>query len=72
MNLMIQFEKLNLEKRRMIWKSLEIRFEHYGPRRIVLSPNARKFLESDEMSRVEWNGHEIKHCFQTAIALAKV
>jgi hypothetical protein len=39
-------------------------------RKIRLHPTVTRFLLSSRAHAVNWNGHEVKHCFNTAIALA--
>ncbi|KAK7941417.1 uncharacterized protein PG986_013804 [Apiospora aurea] len=67
-DLAILFEKLDYPKRRGVWQVLEQRFCAQD-KRIVLSRSATRFLLASA-SQVDMNGHEMSHCFKSAIALA--
>jgi SpoVK/Ycf46/Vps4 family AAA+-type ATPase len=71
-HVIIAFEKLDVERRRMIWKSFLSKLHAERKGQIRVGPSAEKFLlQSDEMGNMDWNGREIRNAFQTAIALAE-
>lgn len=63
--LKLQFPNLSRQTRQDIWRALEEKYQNSTQ----LSSSARMFLHSHE-TQVNWNGHEMNHCYQTAMALA--
>ncbi|KAI3325235.1 hypothetical protein HD806DRAFT_533827 [Xylariaceae sp. AK1471] len=64
-SLMVLMHGLDNEARYKIFESRLHQEEN-----IRLSPSATRFLRSSEAHVVNWNGHEVKHYFKTALALA--
>lgn len=71
MTLVVLFGVLDQAKRKTIWDNLQKELISKHTPQIRLNPSARKFLDNDEMHNIDWTGHEIVRCFQTAIALAE-
>ncbi|GME41109.1 ATPAse AAA+ type core protein [Neofusicoccum parvum] len=71
-HVVIGFNQLDREKRRVIWESFIDKLKREMEGKIRISPEAEAFvLDDDEMGSVEWNGREIRNAFQTAISLAE-
>ena len=70
-HVIIGFEKLDPQRRRMIWKSFLDKLHQEQKGKIRVTPACAHFIMGDEMSSMEWNGREIRNAFQTAIALAE-
>lgn len=71
MTLTVLFGVLDQAKRKTIWANLQEELISKHTHQIRLSDSARKFLDNDEIHNIDWTGHEIVRCFQTAIALAE-
>ncbi|KAK7989953.1 hypothetical protein PG989_010268 [Apiospora arundinis] len=67
-DLAVHIDKFDDERRKLVWERLEESFK-CEDESIVLSRSAKELLRSPE-TRINWNGHEMRRCFKTAIALA--
>lgn len=67
----IHFQPLNEASRKVLWKSLLDKVHRDRPGKIAIHNEAIKYLESQEMLQMDWNGREIRNAMQTAIALAE-
>ncbi|KAH7058739.1 hypothetical protein B0J12DRAFT_696419 [Macrophomina phaseolina] len=71
-HVVIGFEKLSREKRRVIWESFLQKLKREMEGKIRVDTEAERFvLDDEEMGAVDWNGREIRNAFQTAISLAE-
>ncbi|KAI0911072.1 hypothetical protein F4823DRAFT_623740 [Ustulina deusta] len=67
LSLSVFLPPLSIPARGRIWSNLERRLNSEGT---LLHRSATRFLHSPEARAVDFNGHEINHCFKVAIALA--
>ncbi|KAK6841173.1 hypothetical protein PG987_002033 [Apiospora arundinis] len=67
-DLTVYIDGFDDERRSRVWEALTESFQHQHEK-VVLSQGAKELLLSPE-TQIDWNGHEMKHCFKTAIALA--
>lgn len=63
-------DHLDDTRRGLIWKALLQQVMDESNNQIQFSAAATNFLQTAQTQRVEWNGHEIVSCFQTATSLA--
>lgn len=71
-HVVIGFEKLDIAKRKAIWKSFFDKLDRERKGKIRVGNSAKGFvLNGEEMTTMDWNGREIRNAFQTAIALAE-
>lgn len=70
MTLSLLFDHLDVTRRGVIWKTLLQQAMDESNSQMRFSAAATTFLQTDQLRNVEWNGHEIVSCFQTATSLA--
>lgn len=70
MTLSLFVDHLNDTRRAVIWKTLLQQAIEQSNSQIRFGAAATKFLQTDQIHSVDWNGHEIVSCFQTATSLA--
>ncbi|KAK7719111.1 hypothetical protein SLS57_005844 [Botryosphaeria dothidea] len=71
-HVVIGFDKLDRERRRVIWQSFIEKLKREMEGQIRIDEEAERFvLDDEEMGNVDWNGREIRNAFQTAISLAE-
>ena len=70
-HVIIYYDKLSADDRRKIWEQF---FDKLCDEReeFVITGRAKAYVLEDEIvSKMEWNGREIRNAFQTAVALAE-
>ncbi|PLB36595.1 P-loop containing nucleoside triphosphate hydrolase protein [Aspergillus candidus] len=70
-HVVIRYEKLKEDDRRKIWEQF---FDKLTDERqdFIITRRAKQYVLEDEViSKIEWNGREIRNVFQTAVTLAE-
>lgn len=70
MTLSLFVDHLDDTRRGVVWKTLLRQATEESNNQIRFSAAATKFLQTDQIHSVDWNGHEIVSCFQTATSIA--
>lgn len=66
----IGFSPLDKKSRHLIWENLLKKLSEERDT-ISITPGVVKYLQSDEILELDWNGREIRNAFQTAVILAE-
>lgn len=66
----IGFSPLDRTSRHLIWENLLKKLSEERDT-VSITPGVVKYLESDEILELDWNGREIRNAFQTAVILAE-
>ncbi|KAI0126481.1 P-loop containing nucleoside triphosphate hydrolase protein [Xylariales sp. AK1849] len=70
-HVVIHYKDLSPDDRTKIWKQFFTKLET-DKRGIRIRPSAKKYvLENPDMTKIGWNGREIRNAFQTAVALCE-
>lgn len=70
MTLSLSVGHLNEIRRGVIWKTLLRQGLEGSNSQIQFSAAVTTFLQNDQIHSIDWNGHDIVSCFQTATSLA--
>ncbi|KAL8393630.1 hypothetical protein RB595_003388 [Gaeumannomyces hyphopodioides] len=71
-HVVIHYDNLNKKDRDRIWNQFFDKLEDEKGEEIKILRSARRYvLEDPDITRVPWNGREIRNAFQTAVALAE-
>ncbi|KAK8054425.1 hypothetical protein PG996_013726 [Apiospora saccharicola] len=71
-HVVLRYDNLTNADRERIWNQFFDKLKRERGRYIEISREAKKYvLNSKEMTRIKWNGREIRNTFQTAVALAE-
>ncbi|KAI1079829.1 ATPase [Whalleya microplaca] len=70
-HVVIHYKDLGEVERRKIWEQFFDKLARERPHICVPRKTRNYVLNASEMTRLEWNGREIRNAFQTAVALAE-
>ncbi|KAK7728803.1 hypothetical protein SLS63_006411 [Diaporthe eres] len=71
-HVVIRYDNLSDKDRSMIWTQFFNKLQAERGKYITISRKARRYvLEDEEVTKIPWNGREIRNAFQTAVAFAE-
>ncbi|KAL1854480.1 hypothetical protein Daus18300_011401 [Diaporthe australafricana] len=71
-HVVIRYDNLSEKDRGKIWSQFFNKLQAERSKYITISRKARRYvLEDEEVTKVPWNGREIRNAFQTAVAFAE-